>query len=122
MNETNKNENLFKVIFTMLLLATGGTIVWYYWSVETILEIQRLPVYFKVAAFGYIFTQIIKRYAIKTTNWWDWLYYIGLLCSIIPPLMITQENSSMFMILAEYGTLFLIIPALLDGRSIMQKK
>lgn len=117
-----KHEKLIRTIIAIALLAAGSIVVGYYWTVETFSDIKILPFFIKVVCFVYIILQILKRYLVKTTNWWDWLYYIGLLCVVIPSLMITEENNSMFTMMAQYGTFFLIIPALLDGRNIMQKK
>lgn len=116
-----KYEKLYKALIISALLTTGGIVVWYYWSVETIQEIKFIPFYIKALCFAYILLQILKRYLFKATKWWDWLYYIGLLSVVVPVFMINEENSAIFFNISEYGTLFLIVPAILDGKDNIQK-
>jgi len=104
------------------LLAVGGFIVAYYWSVDTVEGIKNVPVFIMVLCLVYVLLQILKRYLFKNQNWWGWLYYIGLLSVMIPGYMTTEENVSTFAMLADFGTLFLIIPTILDGKEIIQKK
>lgn len=117
-----KNEKLFKAIFIAALIIIGGWITQYYWSVETIEEIKKVPILIMVLCMVYVVIQILKRYLFKKQNWWDWLYYIGLLSVMIPAYMATPENLSTFSMMTDYGIVFLIVPALLDGIDILKKK
>lgn len=117
-----KNEKLFRTLITVVLLVVGASIVAYYWSVDTLEGIKNVPVYVMVLCLAYVLIQILKRYLFKNQNWWDWLYYIGLISVMIPGYMATEENISTFAFISDFGTLFLIIPTLLDGKDIIQKK
>jgi hypothetical protein len=117
-----KNAKLYKSLFIVALLVLGGCIVFYYWSVDTLEAIKFVPVYIMVLCLVYVLLQILKRYLFKSHKWWDWLYYIGLLSVMIPGYMVTSENLSTFAMMSDYGTLFLLIPALFDGIDLTQKK
>ena len=113
---------LLRVLFSLALISLGGAVIYHFWSVSTVIEIQNVPILIMVLCLCYVLVQIVKRYFLKNDNWWDWLYYIGLISVMIPPYMIEEDNASTFMMLAKYGTFFLIIPAVADGIQIFQKK
>ena len=108
-------KKLFKILITIALLAVGGWIVSYFWSVNTADAVARLPFYVTVLCMVYVGLQILKRLIFKSQNWWDWLYYFGLISVMLPAYMITEETVVVYSLLTDYGTLFLIIPALMDG-------
>jgi hypothetical protein len=109
------SKKLFKILITIALLAVGGWIVSYFWSVNTVDAVARLPFYVTVLCMVYVGLQILKRLIFKSQNWWDWLYYFGLISVMLPAYMITEETVGVYSLLTDYGTLFLIIPALMDG-------
>ena len=117
-----KNEKLLKTLFSIVLLVIGGLIISYYWSANTVDALKKVPLAIMILCMVYVVLQILKRYLFKSENWWDWLYYIGLLSVMIPAYMTTTQNLSTFSIISSYGTIFLIIPALLDGWAVIQKK
>ena len=110
-----KTKKLFKFLITIALLAVGGSIVSYFWSVNTADSVARLPFYVTVLCMVYVGLQILKRLLFKSQNWWDWLYYFGLISVMLPAYMIAEETLGMYSLMTDYGTLFLIIPALMDG-------
>ena len=117
-----KNENLIKVVFTLALLAIGGTVIAYYWSVEGEASLKQVPIWVMVLCFVYVLIQVVKRYILKRQNWWDWLYYIGLISVMIPAYFSNEKNWETFELFADFGSLFLIVPLLFDIKSIVDKK
>ena len=73
-----------------------------------------VPMKIMIFAFCYILLQIIKRFIFRKQNWWDWLYYIGLLAIVIPSYLATDSNYSAMLLFAQVGTCFLIIPLIFD--------
>jgi len=67
----------------------------------------------------YVLTQIVKRFVLKSNNWWDWLYYIGLIAVMLPTFIATESNVATFNFISDYGSIFLLIPALFDLKSIL---
>lgn len=103
-----------KVILLIITLILGMLIIGYYWSVNSLMEIKYLPLPVIFMSFGYVLAQILKRYLFKTNNWWDWLYYLGLLGVVLPLFFANTENQKLFHWLTDYGTFFLLIPAVMD--------
>ena len=117
-----KNERMIRILLSLSMLVSGGLIVTFFWSHETIEDILYVPMHIMIFALIYILLQIIKRFLFKKKNWWDWLYYIGLAALVVPRYFVTEDNLSLFNGLIAFGTLFLIIPILLDGKQLMASK
>ena len=86
------------------------------------MSLRSVPIYIMILAFVYILLQIAKRYLYKEYNWWDWLYYIGLIAMMLPTIFATEENLETFNLFTDFGVLFLIIPILFDGNRLIQNK
>jgi len=84
--------------------------------------IQMLPMHLVILSFVYVLLQILKRYLFKRKNWWDWLYYIGLVSIVLPTFFVNETNTDFYHLLTDYGTFFLIIPILLDGTQLVNTK
>ncbi len=108
-----------KIILLILSTIVSCVIISYYWSNSTLSSISLVPISVMILALIYIVIQIAKRFFIKEYNWWDWLYYIGLISMMIPTFFANSENESTFHFVTDYGTLFLIIPILLDGKTLL---
>ena len=106
-------------IIAKLVLAV--LIAWYFWNATTLIEIKQLPVYILIYAVVYIGLQMVTRKLSKVTNWWDWVYYIGLLSIMIPVLLASTENEVMFHAITDYGIICLILPVLVDGYFFVNK-
>lgn len=107
-----------KVVLLVLSTVVSCFIIGYYWSNSTLSSISLVPISIMVLALVYILIQIAKRFFVKEQNWWDWLYYIGLLSMMTPTFFANSSNESVFHLITDYGTLFLIIPILFDGKSL----
>lgn len=87
----------------------------YYWSTDSLSEIQRIPMRILIYSVIYIGLQLLTRKLSDVKNWWDWVYYVGLLTIMLPTFLATEENLHLFNIITDYGTICLIIPVLIDG-------
>lgn len=116
-----KENKVVQLIFAIAALIIGGNIIFYYWSHSTLSSMQMVPMYLMILAFVYILLQIGKRYVFKRQKWWDWLYYIGLTGMMLPVFFASGSNVNTFNTIADYGTLFLVIPVLLDVTHIFSK-
>ena len=80
-----------------------------------------LPMYVMLLSFGYVLTQILKRSLIKNQYWWDWLYYVGLIAIVTPTFFASEESLSTFQWTTDIGSLFLVVPLVLDGKKLLYK-
>ena len=117
-----KNNKMLRMLLLILNLVLGAIIVLYYWSNESVDSIKQIPIYVMLLALGYIFVQIAKRYFFKKQNWWDWLYYIGIIAMMVPTVIADTSNMQLMELLTDYGTLFLIIPVFFDGKQVIDGK
>ena len=102
----------FGLVFCLLSIAV--LINFYYWSGQSLSLIKDVPLYIMILAFGYILLQILKRYITRNQNWWDWLYYIGLLSMMLPTLIADEGNSDVLNRVCDFGAVFLLLPAVKD--------
>jgi hypothetical protein len=112
-------QKLLRALFAIALFTIGLLICNYYWSNESLDAIRRLPMYIMFYALGYVILQIIRRILFKENDWWDWLYYIGLAVMMIPTFFASESNLSVLNFLADFGTIFLVIPVFFDGRKLI---
>ena len=117
-----KDRRIVRVILLLIMLLLGTLVVMYYWSNDTLESLVIIPKKVLFFVLGYILVQILKRSLSREKKWWDWLYYIALLGILLPTVLADESNASIFHILADYGTLFLIIPVLIDGKKLIDAK
>jgi hypothetical protein len=94
----------------------------YFWQAITILEIRQLPMQVLIMCVAYIGLQMLTRRLSGSQNWWDWVYYVGLLCIMIPVSIANDENAALYHAITDYGTILLIIPVLIDGWFLINPK
>lgn len=115
-----------KAILSLLLLVSlilGALVVFYYWKADSLIAIKFVPINIMILVLIYIVTQFLKRVLTKTQNWWDWLYYVGLVTIALPVFIGKEENISWLLPLTQIGVLFLIFPVLVEGfNSVKQQK
>jgi hypothetical protein len=117
--------NTPKFLFALLILAKlflAATIVLYFWNVNTLVEITKLPLYVLILTVVYIGFQMVTRRFSKKQNWWDWIYYIGLASIMLPVVMAKPENEKIFHLLTDFGILFLLLPVLIDGYNFVKNQ
>lgn len=114
-----------KKIYPILLVANlilGGWVVAYYWINDSWEARVALPMPLLIPVFGYILIQILKRYLFARKNWWDWLYYLGLFAVVLPTYFMDTPNQEYFHWITDFGSFFLIVPILMDGKSWINEK
>lgn len=117
--------NYKKIIWVVLLIGmttSAGIILGYYWMVTGLQDITVLPFSILGLALVYIGLQLIKRALLKIQNWWDWTYYLGLVSIVVPVLFAKETNQLFFHLLTDYGTMFLMLPVVMDIRKLFFKK
>lgn len=117
-----KANQLTRILIIISSILLGAGIIAYYWTVSELDQIKFLPLGVVFMSFGYVLLQILKRYLFATNNWWDWLYYLGLLGVVLPLFLGTEENQVIFHLLTDYGTIFLIVPKIFDARELIKQK
>lgn len=112
--ESLRKNKLFELLLIVLMAILAGMCILYYWSIDSFESLKFVPMKIMIFAFCYILLQIFKRFIFQKQNWWDWLYYIGLLGIVIPSYFASIDNFNTMLLFAQIGTWFLIIPLLLD--------
>lgn len=112
--ESLKKNKIVELLIVILMGVFAGICIAYYWSISSFEGLKFVPMKIMIFAFCYILLQIIKRFIFRKQNWWDWLYYIGLLAIVIPSYLATDSNYSAMLLFAQVGTCFLIIPLIFD--------
>ncbi len=117
-----RENRTVKVALLILSLVLGGYLISYFWMANTLEDIKYLPMPVVIVSFGYVLMQMAKRALFSKKNWWDWLYYIGLIAIVLPTFLASEERLGLFEILTDYGSFFLIIPIFLDGKQMLESK
>lgn len=103
------------------MVACAAVIIGYYWTATNLADIYSVPIFVLATSLVYIGLQLLKRIVLKIQNWWDWTYYLGLVAIVTPVLLANESNQLYFHLLTDYGTFFLLLPAILDARKIFKK-
>lgn len=106
----------------LISIALSVVIISYYWANEELSALLNVSIIIMICAFAYVIVQMVKRFFFKSQDWWDWLYYIGLLSMMLPNFFADSSTLSVYNKIADYGTIFLIIPQLIEGWTILQNK
>ena len=77
-------------------------------------SIRRIPMWLIFSGLVYIALQMLSRRLNIVGQWWDWMYYFGLLSIMIPVTFADQEHLSVWNIVTDLGTILLILPAGID--------
>jgi hypothetical protein len=109
------NNQMIVRLAVIAKLVLSVLICSYFWQATTIQEVRMLPMQVLIMCVAYIGLQMLTRRLSAQQNWWDWVYYVGLICVMVPVSFATEENATFYHILTDYGTLLLIIPVLVDG-------
>lgn len=108
-------KNLIIRLALVVKLILAVLICSYFWDSSTLEEIRQLPMMVLIMCVVYIGLQMLTRRLTNSQNWWDWVYYVGLLCIMIPVSIANEKNEVLFHAMTDYGTILLIIPVLVDG-------
>ena len=109
------NVRLILSLAVVAKLVLAVLICTYFWEATTLAEIQQLPIYLLILCVAYIGLQMFTRRMSGVQNWWDWVYYIGLLSIMLPVTLANPAQEKIFHLITDFGTLLLVIPVLVDG-------
>lgn len=112
-----KENRIVYILILILSMLSAGYVIVFYWMNNTHEKLIELPMDVFVALMMYVLLQIGKRQWFVARNWWDWLYYIGLLTAVLPTFLGNAENISTFSLVAKLGAFFLLLPIVMDGKS-----
>lgn len=116
---TAQKIKLTRIICILIALAAGAYVVSYYWSVNDFGSIRIVPMAVMISLVVYVLMQLLKRYVTKQMPSYEWLYYIGL-GAVVAPVFLAKSDFEWLHLLTDYGTLFLLIPPLLDGYNVVK--
>lgn len=117
-----KENKVLRASLLVAMLVCAGIVVNYYWQHSELQAIKEIPMFIMVVTLIYILVQILKRSIYKDQRWYDWLYYIGLIAMMLPTVLVTEGNLSMFNVITDTCTLFLIVPIILEGKVLVNGK
>jgi len=107
----SKFNRVIYLVTLIVLIITATIISGYYFQVESYSAVKNIPTSIYIAAIVYIFIQLVKRNIRKRMEWFDWLYYIGLLAIALPFLLPTKQ---WLFTAVVYGTITLVFPPLIE--------
>lgn len=93
----------------------------YFWDSNELSQIQHIPILILSYTVVYIGLQLLTRKFSIVQNWWDWVYYAGLLSIMIPTFIATKDNQKLVHLITDYGTICLILPVFVDGWQFVAK-
>lgn len=114
-------KRILQFVLIIVLLATSAYIVVYYFNVRDISQLRDLPSVLLSAIVIYIVIQLVKRFIKKKVEWFDWLYYIGLVAILLPLMMFSASETWIFD-LTKYGSLFLLFPPIIELLKLIASK
>ncbi|PKR80053.1 hypothetical protein CW751_11850 [Brumimicrobium salinarum] len=114
-------NRFFTYVLLIVLILTSAYVFIYYLMADSIGELRTLPTSFLIAIVFYILAQLIKRFLQKKMPWYNWLYYLGLLAVIIPLPLFSVQGNWVFS-LTRYGSLFLMLPPVIELVLLIRKK
>ncbi len=104
----------------ILLLAAGAHIAFYYWTIADVSDLRNLQNSVLSAIIIYILIQLTKRYFTKKMGWQDWSYYIALIAVLLPLILVKAEGKWIVQV-AQFGSLFFLLPPLIDFLLLLKK-
>ena len=116
-----KSKDLFLAIAITGRLFLSFMICAYFWKSNDLVHLQQIPISVLAMAAVYIGLQLLTRKLSHVQNWWDWVYYFGLLSIMLPNLLATNSNQHIYHFISDFGTICLIIPAMIDSWNLIMK-
>lgn len=120
LKEMKKIKLWLNYALLILLLAAGAHIAFYYWTITDISDLRNLQNSVLSAIIIYILIQLTKRYFTKKMGWQDWSYYIALIAVLLPLILVKAEGKWIAQI-AQFGSLFFLLPPLIDFLLLLKK-
>jgi hypothetical protein len=117
-----ETKKVIVILATLSKLIISGLLFMYFWKAEDFLEIKYIDLGIIILAIVYILLQLLTRRLAIVSNWWDWVYYAGLLCIMLASIFISQETFNTFHMFTRIGTVLLILPLFADIYQLFLKK
>lgn len=117
-----ETKKLIIVLATIGKLVLSGLLFMYFWKAQDFLAIKYIDFWIIVFAIMYILLQLLTRKLSSAPHWWDWVYYVGLLCIMIASIVISNETFTLFHMITRIGTVLLILPLFADIYQLFLKK
>lgn len=95
-------------------LILGIMICCYFWNTNDFIAIKQIPWYVIVEGLLYIAAQMLTRKFSIVNNWWDWLYYFGLVSIMLTVSFGSISHADSWFLFVKSGTIALVIPAVID--------
>lgn len=87
----------------------------YFFSSKTIDAIIHIPVLIFIYCIVFVLLQLFTRWYFSKENWWDWVYYVGLLTFMISASIGSTSLEKFYLTLTKTGALLLILSVIIDG-------
>ena len=117
MSFSTKNKIRLTKTANIAMLLIAMLITLYYWTNSTLIAMKKVPLTLMLLVLLYVILHMAKRRINNQQHWTHWIHYLGLTALIYPILLGTQENVGSLNLITDIGTLFLVIPILLELRN-----
>lgn len=118
---TYKIKHFLLLVVLLVLIAAGTFVFGYYITASEPSDYQNLSLTFLLIVMLYIAGQLTKRFLQEKAPWYGWLYYIGLI-SVVAPLPLIGLMDDTIIKVTRFGSLFLILPPLIEFVLLVRKK
>ncbi len=102
------------LILVISMLVVGAIINIDYWQTDQFSSIKQVSVPVMRMAMLYIALHFVKRLLFPDVKWWNWLYYIALVSIMLPVFFANSSNEKFYHWTVDLGTLFFLIPPILE--------
>jgi hypothetical protein len=89
-------------------------ISYYFWNAKDFIAIKQIPWYVIVGGLFYIASQMLTRKFSNINNWWDWVFYFGLVYIMITVSFGSISHAGRWFLVVKSGTMALVVPAMID--------
>lgn len=113
------SNKALRALILVLLFSCGFLIFMNYWSAVSLTELKIIPKNTLILIVVYLGLQLLNRRLFGQQNWWNWLYYNGLLAIVLAYFFASENMLGFFLFLVKLGTVFLLIPPLIDFVKLM---
>lgn len=116
------SNKTLRAILLVLIFSCGALIVFNYWMSFSLHELKLIPKNTLLLIVLYLALQLLNRRLFGEQNWWNWLYYIGLLGIVFAYFFANENYLSWFLFVVKFGTLFLLVPPVIDFFKLMNSE
>lgn len=106
-------KKYFLGFLVVVLLICAVLINYYYWTASELEDLRHLPPFLLTSLIVYIGIQLLKRYLKKKLEWYDWMYYVGLVAAVLPLITFFSSGEWLFTV-TSFGALFFLFSPLVE--------